>query len=505
MAKITLQDAWGLAGDRRFDNLDMPILDDPVNYAAKADKAVKTVEMLELTTDVPRQSQSFPAFLAGEKSEVADLPVEQRLSAILRYLASPMRYEPMNTPDVHYPVSSFGGLFSCGIKFIRRHPKSSHSAPTTSSLTNQVDVYHYHANYHALEKSQTNVELAIDLQPNELLIGIVGHYWAVGRKYGEYAPFGVVLDSGIVFAHTNYLLQLFGLPFTTNNIELAPLNDCLVPAGSCQQTLAAIKVQLPESAQEIFSAGTEQKRIAIWQEPEGLFERFTNLQQMVDLLAVPYQGESVGSVKPAMSKEKLPSQIPNHDVLNVIYNRTAANDGVGFSQVNKTVDANFLVRFMQTLAALRARRDLLPEEDLLMLKVAWINSYGPPTGLYDEQGEVIYQATDVEGFQDIIRDCLYSDRQQYNLSTMTLELFISVDTAKITENAGNSAFRLAHMGAGAVSHDVCLAASLFDGFARPVRMFRDTKLQQRLGLDGQLLIQVLVGFNRHNNYALTLL
>lgn len=119
MSNITLQDAWGLAGDRRFENLDMPILIDPVHYAAKAEKGTKQVEMLALTTNVPKQSQPFADFLKASPSVVADLPLDTRISAILRYLASPMRYEPINTPDVHYPVSSFGGLFSCGIKLLR--------------------------------------------------------------------------------------------------------------------------------------------------------------------------------------------------------------------------------------------------------------------------------------------------------------------------------------------------------------------------------------------------
>lgn len=370
-----------------------------------------------------------------------------------------------------------------------------------------MEVYHYHANYHSLERQHSQLALDINLEPNELMIVIVGHYWAVGRKYGEYAPFGVVLDSGIVFAQFNYLLNLFGLPFSTENIALEPLNSGLIPQGSCQQILAAIKVELPEEGLTFFSSETEQMHIAEWQEPEGLFKRFSNLQQIVDLLSAPYSGEMPQKIAPASIPvcDPDPGLLPQRDMLDVIYNRTAANDGVGFAQINKMLDEQFLVRFMQTLSTLRSRRSALPKENLLMLNVAWINSYGPAIGMYDEQGQPIYNPTDVEGFHNIIRDCLYSERQQYNLSTMTLELFISVDTAKISEEAGPSAFRLAHMGAGAISHDVCLVASLFDGFARPVRMFRDTKLQQRLGLDGQLIIQVLVGFNRHNNIALPLL
>jgi len=492
---ITLQDAWGLASDRRFDNLEMPILDDPVNYGAKADAGVHEGAFLALTTDFPRQAGRFSDFLAGQNSKLAALPFEQRLSGVLRYLASPMRFEPLNMPDVHFPVSSFGGLSSCGIKFIRRHPTKAGFA----------QVFHFHGNYHALEKQIDELEWDGEIAQNQWLVTIVGQYWAVGRKYGDFAPFGVVLDSGIVLAQLQYLFRLFGFSFQTGFNTLNRLNDKLVPEGSFQQVLAAVTLDVPESANALLDNGEwEALEIATYQEPQGLMQRFGLLQDIVSLLACEFEQAWPAPLSLNVDKS-LHETLPERDMLDVIYNRTASNDRLGFSQVNKMLDGEFLKQFMQVLQQLKTCRDRLPLEDSLMINVAWINTSGPAMGLYDEVGEPVCIAQDSKRFQHIIQDCLYSDNQKYNLSSMTLELFISVDTDKVSKSAGNSALRATHIAAGAVAHDVCLAASLFDAFARPARMFRDTKLQQRFGLDGQLLIQVLVGFNRYNNFALTIL
>lgn len=492
---MTLQDAWGLVSDRRFDNLEMPILDDPIHYGAKADVGEHEGEFLSLSTDFPRQAGLFSEFLTGKTSALASLPFESRLSGLLRYLASPMRHEPLNVPEVHYPLSSFGGLSSCGIKFIRRHPKHE----------KQAQVYCFNGNYHALEKQAENVEWDVALSENQWLICIVGQYWTVGRKYGDFAPMGVVLDSGIVLAQLQYLLNLFGLPCHTGYNGLKALNQKLIPDASFQQVLAAVTVDVPESANTLLEQGQwEPLTVATFQEPKGLMQRFALLKDSVSLLSCEYEGRWPSPFQ-YEADDDLHSSLPQKDMLDVFYNRTASNDRLGFSQVNKALNSTFLKQFMQLLQQLKTCRDRLPLEDKLLINVAWMNTSGPAMGMYDERGEPTFIAQDEKQFHRILQDCLYSDNQKYNFSSMTLELFISVDTAEVSRFAGNSAFRAAHMAAGAVMHDVCLAASLFDGFARPTRMFRDTQKQQRLGLEGQLLIQVLVGFNRYNNFALTIL
>ncbi|MCY7294750.1 hypothetical protein [Alteromonas sp. a30] len=495
--KITLQDAWGLASDRRFDNLDMPILHDPVNYGAKADIGSHYGEFLSLSTDLPRSAGAFTQFLAGEKSEVSELPFEQRISAVLRYLSSPMRFEPLNSPEVHYPVSSFGGLLSCGIKFVCRHPEKNGYA----------EVFHFYGNYHALEKQHACVEWPDALPIGEWLVVITGQYWTVGRKYGDFSPFGVVLDSGIILAQLQYLLNLFGIGFSTGNLDLNRIGERVIPTGSFQQVLAALPISVPDEAATMLNGSLKPMEIAAYQEPKGITERFSLLNDTVDLLSASYEKHWPESPENAETESdaQLLQSLPDTDILDVIYNRTSSSDRLGFSQINKMLDGEFLQRFMKTFHKLRSRRALLPLEDKLMLNLAWINNFGPSMGLYNDQAEPIYIAQDTKQFRNILQDRLYSTNQKYNIASMTLEMYISVDTYQVSEFAGNSAFRLAHMAAGAVAHDMCLVASLFGAFARPVRMFRDTKLQQRLGLDGQLLMQVLVGFNRYNNYALTIL
>lgn len=495
---LSVNDVWALAGDRRFSNLDMPILKDSQAYGAKADRAVKAAKLIKLSTDIPRAAGSFKALVRGLDSASDELSFERKLSSVLRYLAAPLRHEPLNLPHVHFPVSSFGGLFSCGVYLVK----------TSISAGASVDVYYYHANYHALELVQSAVPFAQSIEQDELQIVLVGQYWTVARKYGEYAPYGVSLDSGIAFAQLQYLLKSFNLAPKQVSTSIKSLNDLLLPEESCQRALAATSIRV-SAAETSFLARQESTSIAHWAEPKGIYQQFDLLKEVVEVFSAELPAKSVSNGK-SYQRNWLnqPSQLghlPEKDFIDVVADRTAANDHIGFSQSHQQVSETFLTDFLSVLDGLQCQRCEMPAAELLKLTTAWLNPHGREIGLYDEQANVIYTPSNKASFISDIQDCLYNDQQKYNLSTLAMEMFISVDLAEIDKHYQQSSVRCAHMAAGALVHDICLVASYFDCFARPVRMFRDTNLQQKLALDGQLIIQVLVGFNRHHNFTMRLL
>jgi hypothetical protein len=497
--KLSLQDVWALASDRRFENLDMPILDD-LTYSAKADKGSKAVDLIELDCDLPRKLQSFTGFIKGEESTVSKLPMALKLSAVLRYLASPIRYEPRNLPEVHYPMSSFGGFFSSNINLIYKGYDSNQT----------VNSFVYHPNYHALEKLSTKQGLEESLSQGELVFALVGQYWTVGRKYGEYSPYGVVIDSGIAFAQLSYLLRLFGFSFSVKWSGLESLQTYFESKEGGQQLLVTVKVELTESIEQIFKPA-QRRRIAVWKEPKGIFEQFSNLREIASVFSAPYipnaELESCGVQEDPVCIE-LPNLklAKNHDMFDVISNRSAGNDNAGFVGVSKDLEDDFLNNFLKTLAALGAKREKVPlEQESLSLNTAWINPYGPEQGIYDGSGNLVFRPEGQESYYQTLRDSLHNSQQLYNLPSMTMILFITADIEDASSRAGTSSVRIAHIGAGAMVHDICLAASLFGCFARPVRMFREAKLSQKFELKGQVVIQVLVGFARNNNFSMALI
>ncbi len=500
---MTINDAWGLASDRRFHNLNMPILQDAKNFGAKAQKAYRLAELTTLTTQLPLRSLSFPAFLRGESSALHELTLAEKLAGVLRYLAAPLRYEPLNLPEVHYPVSSFGGLFSCGVKLIRR------------TEGGELQCFHYHPSYHALERETVAPDVSSPLQPGESLIALVGQFWAVAGKYGDFSPFGVSLDGGIVSTQLSYLLDVFGVNYENRADWIADAKPLVVTrhhpnVHEYEHPLAVLSLaenRFSESDWD-FLASSDTRRIACWRETPGLDQQYGLLPSLLTLFAADlYQVEAKQQTADEVvcQSPDLPDSLPEKDVFDVIRDRTASNDVTGFSQRSPIVSSQFLSDFLTVMTTLRQRRGAAPAEEQLIISIAWINQHGLLPGLYDGNGQAIWQAKQPEAFFAILQDCLFNDGQNYNLASMTMELFVSVDTGQFIQQYGDASIHKAHHAAGCLGHDVCLTASLFGGFARPVRMFRDTRLQQQLGLPGQLLMQVLVGFNRHNNFAMALL
>ncbi|EKE87554.1 hypothetical protein [Idiomarina xiamenensis] len=409
---------------------------------------------------------------------------------LFQFCAAPARYEPLNRPDIHYPVSSFGGLLSCCFYLL-----------TPTARQGYVDVFRYQPNYHALECVARQQAWQQPLAADQALLAIAGNYWMVVNKYGEYSPYGVALDAGILVAQANYLTQLCELHSSACPESLPALQALLVDNQSATQIFAAQTLRFQQPPWQLLQSNAADTRIAVWQEPSIAYASLPNLPALFNLFATPAPTPEPSSSAPSGSA---PVTLPTTDVLRVMQRRTAANDAVGFAQKTPPLSRQFLTDFLQTREQLAQRRERLAGESLLTMQVAWINPFGVEQGLYDGQGQALRLPADKEAFLDQLRDCLYSSQQKYNIASLTMELFITVEPQQWLAAYGDSSLRLAHMAAGAVAHDIALTASLFGAFARPVRMFRDTALQQRLGLTGQLLVQVLVGFHRHHNFAVKL-
>ena len=485
---LSAADLWLLAGERRFENLRMPILSlGEAAYRARAQPVVRQADVVALPTSLPIRSQPFWRWLRG--ASMPERPLDSRVAFLLRHLAAPARFEPTNVPVLHHTVASFGGLGSCGLVLL---------APSQNGCG---ALYRYLPDYHSLEHLGPVPASAPVPPADQVWLACIGQPWLVLEKYGEYAPFGVALDAGLMDAQLRYLTALLGWPRRRVDLPPRTYRRWHLGAATSDLLLSCHALDIAGDASE-FLDQLQHRRIATWKPHVQDAERFPLLEAILAGFAAATPAEPETRSQQVTVEVDEPDQ---RDLLAVMAARTSGNDTSGMAPIQPGLATDWLHRWATTVGALQQRRTQLPAEQELFVRYAWLHPQGPDIGLYDEALQFAGTGIGAVDFTAAVRDCLHNDQQYYNLDEMILEVFIGVDASAFQRRYGAGAIRLAHLAAGARVHDICLAAASFGCFARPVRMFRDAPLERRLELPGQLLIQVLVGVSRRANPAFRLL
>jgi hypothetical protein len=193
------------------------------------------------------------------------------------------------------------------------------------------------------------------------------------------------------------------------------------------------------------------------------------------------------------------------DVLDVLRRRNSGNDAPGMAPRPALLSEDFLDYLLRLRQAWTARRSRVPGEDALTVSVAWLHGAGPAIGLYDDGARPLHVPPSPRGFVRTMQESLPSPEFRYNMSAFVLSFVITADITAALRSHSEATLRRLHLAAGAIAQDLSLAAAALGLFARPVRMFREDRLESGYALDGHVLYQVLCGFNRSTNVAMELL
>ncbi|MFO0433456.1 MAG: hypothetical protein ACK50G_03135 [bacterium] len=467
-----------------MDALNVPAFHDYAYAAAQTPlRAVARRSLRRLDTRWPTQCQSFAAFIRGER--VSELHVDDGLCLVLRYLASPLRYEPLNAYLVHRAVASTRSLF-----------------PMQFLIATAAGLYIYHAEHHALEARAPAAPLpALPDGCDWALIG-VGRYWALAGKYAEFSPYLVTLEAGMLQAQLGHLVRLAGWHGQTLNLEgpawrdalnLGPLETAMVGwSGS-----GGLPVFAPDAP----------THVAEWAPNPALCDLYPQLIPLVRLFDPLDCGPDVDA-NPSAACRSEPQVIGNpgsRDVLDVFRARSSGNDAGGFSPVVQSTDAAFLRCLIGQSRALGRLREALPGEAQLKLSVAWISPYDANPGLYDEDLHPLCGQDDARGFLRTLEASLPHELFRYNTSALAFVFVIAVDLPEAAQSHGEHALRRLHLAAGALAQDISIVLSAHGMFARPVRMLDETALTTAWHMRSHIVYQVLAGFNRSSNWFMDLL
>lgn len=85
------------------------------------------------------------------------------------------------------------------------------------------------------------------------------------------------------------------------------------------------------------------------------------------------------------------------------------------------------------------------------------------------------------------------DAKKYNMASIPLIVFITVDFDQILRTYGNRGYQMAQLKVGSIAHQFCLLASSMDWFCRPSKSFYDFAVEEILDTSEQIIYQLLVG------------
>jgi hypothetical protein len=500
METLVQADAWVLASYRRMDALDVPAFH-PSSIVLRNQpvRATRDLPLHCLGTRWPLTRQSFSSFL--QAFPAAPLPADEGLNLVLRFLASPLRFEPLNSFALHRAVASTRSMFPIQFVLITR----------ARTGDKEAMLYFYHPDHHALEgRSPAAAVPSLPEGCDWAVVGI-GRLWIVAGKYAEYAPYVVTLEAGMLQAELEHLARLANWQTEMLSLE-GPQWRMALGLGALEAALVGLAGKGPCPWEHL--PETQSRAIAEWQCEPGLAERYPKLLPLANLfdppesiVPLPRMGQAAGLTGSDVARQPIPALgiAGEKDLLSILGARTSGNDAVGFSPIARTTDAETFTTLMwvwQTLSEGRAR---LSGEEALVVSVAWLSPQNAPVGLYSVQLAPLFGQADGDAFVRSLEASLPHELYRYNMASLSYMFVISADIPGVALQHQEYTLRRLHLAAGAIAQDISIALSAFGMFARPVRMLKEMDLANAWRMKTHILYQVLAGYNRSANLGIELL
>jgi hypothetical protein len=480
-----LGEAWQLGTYRRMDALKVPAFSGVDISGLVPERRTRAARLYRLPTALPRELLPLADWLNGVPSpRLPELSDIERLSLLFRYLSSPLRYEPHNIYQVHRAVPSARCIYPIDLLLAQ------------TGRDGKRRTYLYHPAFHGLEPLCEDVAARDEGGdgPGSVIAG-VGRFWKIVRKYGDFTPFPVMLEAGMMISQLRFLRRAVGWTgestdpepgraFCNGDLEFPIFAETIDRSGFDITGLPARDVVLATQAE---MAGSGQG-----------FDRLAYLMRLFDTPAGPAPA-TPGDPADRLDPGSLPASL---GLLETMRLRHSANDRVGMAPI-MAGEEGLLERFAKLAMQFRHNRESLPGEQRLHVALVWPGRAAPEAGVYD-RGAGLLARVDRRRMAQVMEGALPTPDLRYNLPAHSLLVLIVADPHAhgMQEDA---AFRDSHVAAGALAQDYCLAAAALGQFARPVRMLREQVLESAFPLGGQIIYTLLCGTGRATNIMAELL
>jgi hypothetical protein len=481
---LPLAQAWWLGTHRRMDLLDVPSFHpERAQAPAPATRTTQRRRLHRLPTALPNELLGLHAYLAGGGTPTTLAPLAG-LALLLRYLAAPLTFQADNPYGVHRAVPSPRCAHPCRVAVLERHAAG-------------VRCWSHEGDHHALTPIDMPCDVAAVLGPRRLAVVGIARHWVLADKYGDFAPYNSMLESGMAQAQLQHLAAALGWQGEPLEHDPAAMRAALSLCEHPLETISyGLRIDVPSApADPSWPGPGVDTDVASLEPSPRLMRQFDRLPQ----LAAQFSAIGPRPARTAAPCAHAPSQdAPERGLLDVMRSRSAGNDRSGLAPLLTPLPAGSRDALLALWRDLGARRGALAGEAELEPLLLWLDESDGPASLHDLHGRPRALPVGARP-RELLRDALPNVRARHNVAALKCHAMWCADLPAATARHGAAALRRLHLAAGAQAQDLCLAAAALGLFARPVRMLREEVLEGGLGLPGPLAYQVMCGLNRSTN------
>lgn len=478
-------ESWVLASYQRLERLRVPAFAEGRRELRRQRSDVLEAKIRPLpATGLPRELCGMSAWLSGFRAEGLDATA--RLSLFFRYLACPLRYEPLSESAIHKAVPSSRGRYP--LKFILLQPSEAGTR-----------AHAYVPELHALHELGI-IESAMLPEGGAALV-CIGRAWRYAEEYGEFAHVPCVIESGHAFAQAHHLAGLL-------QIEAMEDPDRELGRAFCERPfevpLYCIGLRPGMDLAQIEVADARLSMPRPYPQMAERFPRLERFQHSVDSGASSLRRMPLAA--PATAHPEASRTFATCGVLDLMRRRSSGNDRGLVTSVMSEVPVGTSASIAETWCRIRDLRPVMSAERKIRLSLLWLaRETGRARGIYDLDDGALSASEWKGDLQQAIARMLPYANTPYNFSALAAILIIQTEILSAMEGLGQGAFRDIHIAAGATAQDFSLAATAHGLYARPVKMMREARLESELPLRGQVVYLVIAGYSRSANPTLELL
>ncbi len=465
--------------DVRYDG--RPLLNSAPHGRERRTRGTVEVALLPLRSFLPYRLGGFASALDGGGTPPDD-PLE-RLALLLRYVAAPLRWEPLNAYHHHYGAASPRSLTICDLYLA-----------AYSTGTGTTAVYRYLPDHNSLV--QVGAIPASSDNRTGLSLFIVGNLARSATPYGDFSACIASLEAGGLAAQIALMARVVGWsgPAEPRKIPI-DLRAGLGLTHWSQIVLGQVDLDGFDLTPQL---GRMETRIEVIGERtlDKEIESFSRMQRFVT-------GAGEGTFRLGRAPEKASLLNPvqeaagnQDDILQVLRRRSSGLDNDGSPARAATfVGATLatLVADWQSLMKRCLTGDLAAVP--LSISLAVLNGEPDLTGHYCLRPG----AGDLERLGPLDQSQLRSFSSRHYWEGVSFIASFSVKPWAVLGVTPHAPFVALHAVGGACGHALSLAAARHGLFARPVRAYTEFALGRVTPTNEIMLLQLICGFSRQSN------
>ena len=442
-----------------------------------------------------KQVVNLKQYFSGERligsgqlnASINDMNALSRLSLLLKYSVSRLRFEPENNYQLHTAVPSPRSIFPIGVYL-------------TVNQETHKDVYRYDRdNYRLTHLTQEDKPLAEE--PGNLSIMLVAELEKIVSYYGDFSGYLIGLESGHLVAQMSLLMDALNL---NGCIDSQPDDDTLTKLALSSDNHLKLMATIEFDASELpnvlsqLTAKTAEQLVAV-EHNAGVDEQlFPVLKRYLDTFnkTKPVQKAELRKNQHD-SAESLASPYDIEQLIRLHEDRTSGNDKNGLIAKKNALAVSDFDKILEKIVSLKKQT----YASVFANTVASVGIYISITSVNGGNPRTLFLAGNGTSFEIIDEQSPVNDLQRtalspigaYNYDNFSCVFSFSVNLAECIKEQGNYGAQEALLAIGYAAQLCISAVTEFGLFSRPIKALDEAQVETMLQTKDNIIYQLICG------------